>query len=111
MKDITRLNVDCGVFWRGDRQVGGCFNAVISMKTGATGKQGKYAEVSVLKQSAETSQWWFFDDEPVTNFLAKFYRTRTDGAMPVVCRYEMKDFIVPQHGHGELMKTKLVLNF
>lgn len=54
------MNGDCGVFYDGDRQVGGCFTWNVDTKL-AELPGGKWKRYKVVSRVIKTERWWLFE--------------------------------------------------
>lgn len=102
------MNGDCGVFYDGDRQVGGCYGWVIDTKLGAL-PCDKWKKYKVLSRVIKTERWWLFED--VTKFRIELFWMK-NGKLIYANSADIKSIVTPKGFKlGEEQTNELLMKF
>ncbi len=97
---------DCGAFYVGDKQIGGCHEWELSMKMDSSARDG-WKTHRVLNSKATIKRWWFYEN--VREFVIKLYWFRSDRLVPAG-EYKIKSLPkMKDTPLGEIINGKLIL--
>ncbi|MCK5610687.1 hypothetical protein KAR91_52930 [Candidatus Pacearchaeota archaeon] len=102
------MNGDCGVFYVGDRQVGGCYKWSSKITLGAL-PGGKWANYKVTSKTITSERWWLYED--VTAFKIVLYWV-IDGNLVYANSADIKSIVAPKvTEYGEEQAHELIMKF
>jgi hypothetical protein len=101
------MNGDCGIFYDGDRQVGGCYSWVVDTKLGVQ-PSDKWKNFKVLSRSIKTERWWLFEN--ITAFTVKLYEMKGDDLI-YANSADIKSIVVSPFELGEEQSHELLMKF
>lgn len=102
------MNGDCGIFYDGDRQVGGCYNWTVDTKLGIQ-QGGKWKSYKILSKVIKTERWWLFEN--VTSFHVELFWMKDD-ALIYANSADIKSIVAPPGFElGEEQTTELLMKF